>query len=140
MLLCVQLQKSLVKKSLNVCFWETLNWNLNCTVFYGLIVQLIWIMNQHKMQVNVKSRKMRISLYFCRSCYSLFYLFIYFWWNFFVKTTSDRCDCLQVNTLTIEMSSEFEDAIQQIRSSEKIKAAVLISNKPGSFIAGADIK
>lgn len=38
------------------------------------------------------------------------------------------------------MQSEFEDVIQQVKSNDSVKAAVLISKKPGSFIAGADIK
>ncbi|CAG5132722.1 unnamed protein product, partial [Candidula unifasciata] len=45
----------------------------------------------------------------------------------------------KVNTLSIAMQAEFEEAIQKIRSSDSIRAAVLISKKPGSFIAGADI-
>uniref|UniRef100_A0A0B7B943 Trifunctional enzyme subunit alpha, mitochondrial n=1 Tax=Arion vulgaris TaxID=1028688 RepID=A0A0B7B943_9EUPU len=45
----------------------------------------------------------------------------------------------KVNTLSAAMQTEFEEVIQQVRNNEKIKAAVLISKKPGSFIAGADI-
>ncbi|XP_005110023.1 trifunctional enzyme subunit alpha, mitochondrial [Aplysia californica] len=45
----------------------------------------------------------------------------------------------KVNTLSQAMQSEFYDCIQQINRDEKIKAAVLISKKPGCFIAGADI-
>ncbi|GFR94904.1 fatty acid oxidation complex subunit alpha [Elysia marginata] len=46
---------------------------------------------------------------------------------------------LKVNTLKSEMSAEFEDAFNTLTSNDKVRAAVLISKKPASFIAGADI-
>ncbi|GFN81355.1 fatty acid oxidation complex subunit alpha [Plakobranchus ocellatus] len=46
---------------------------------------------------------------------------------------------LKVNTLKSEMQAEFEDAVNTISANDKIRAAVLISKKTSSFIAGADI-
>lgn len=45
----------------------------------------------------------------------------------------------QVNSLGSEISSEFQTIINDIETNEKISSAVLISGKPGCFIAGADI-
>jgi len=45
----------------------------------------------------------------------------------------------KVNTLSQDMQGEFEECITQINSDPSVKAAVLISKKPGCFIAGADI-
>lgn len=39
----------------------------------------------------------------------------------------------------LELSAEFEKILQEIETNPAIKAAVLISGKPGCFIAGADI-
>ena len=46
----------------------------------------------------------------------------------------------QVNTLKSEVSAEFEEIFDTITSNNNVRAAVLISKKPTSFIAGADIK
>ncbi|NXT96101.1 ECHA enzyme, partial [Anhinga rufa] len=45
----------------------------------------------------------------------------------------------KVNTLSRQMNSEFTDVMNEIWANEAVKSAVLISSKPGSFIAGADI-
>ncbi|XP_063186868.1 trifunctional enzyme subunit alpha, mitochondrial isoform X2 [Chroicocephalus ridibundus] len=45
----------------------------------------------------------------------------------------------KVNTLSKQLSAEFTEVMNEIWSNEAIKSAVLISSKPGSFIAGADI-
>uniref|UniRef100_A0A8C0HS27 enoyl-CoA hydratase n=1 Tax=Buteo japonicus TaxID=224669 RepID=A0A8C0HS27_9AVES len=45
----------------------------------------------------------------------------------------------KVNTLSRQLSSEFTDVMNEIWANEAVKSAVLISSKPGSFIAGADI-
>lgn len=46
----------------------------------------------------------------------------------------------QVNTLGQELHSEFIEVMNEVWSSSQIRSAVLISSKPGCFIAGADIK
>ncbi|OXB53885.1 hypothetical protein ASZ78_008490, partial [Callipepla squamata] len=45
----------------------------------------------------------------------------------------------KVNTLSKQMSAEFTEVLNEIWANEAVKSAVLISSKPGSFIAGADI-
>ncbi|KAK3738391.1 hypothetical protein RRG08_037028 [Elysia crispata] len=45
----------------------------------------------------------------------------------------------KVNTLKSEVSAEFEEIFDTITSNNNVRAAVLISKKPTSFIAGADI-
>ncbi|XP_033916451.1 trifunctional enzyme subunit alpha, mitochondrial isoform X1 [Melopsittacus undulatus] len=45
----------------------------------------------------------------------------------------------KVNTLSKQLNSEFNEVMNEIWANEAIKSAVLISSKPGSFIAGADI-
>ncbi|KAJ8342149.1 hypothetical protein SKAU_G00320770 [Synaphobranchus kaupii] len=45
----------------------------------------------------------------------------------------------KVNTLSLQMQSEMTDVMNEIWANEAVKSAVLISSKPGSFIAGADI-
>uniref|UniRef100_A0A8D1GPT9 Trifunctional enzyme subunit alpha, mitochondrial n=1 Tax=Sus scrofa TaxID=9823 RepID=A0A8D1GPT9_PIG len=45
----------------------------------------------------------------------------------------------KVNTLGQELHSEFIEVMNEVWSSSQIKSAVLISSKPGCFIAGADI-
>ncbi|NXU54876.1 ECHA enzyme, partial [Turnix velox] len=45
----------------------------------------------------------------------------------------------KVNTLSKQLSAEFTEVLNEIWSNEAVKSAVLISSKPGSFIAGADI-
>jgi len=44
-----------------------------------------------------------------------------------------------VNTLKASFAAEFEGVFQEIESRAEIKAAIIISGKPDSFIAGADI-
>lgn len=46
----------------------------------------------------------------------------------------------KVNSLTEQLSRETKSIYNQIQSDSSIKAAVIISGKPGSFIAGADIR
>uniref|UniRef100_A0A8D1Q715 Trifunctional enzyme subunit alpha, mitochondrial n=2 Tax=Sus scrofa TaxID=9823 RepID=A0A8D1Q715_PIG len=45
----------------------------------------------------------------------------------------------KVNTLGQELHSEFIEVMNEVWSSSQIRSAVLISSKPGCFIAGADI-
>ncbi|XP_006258720.2 trifunctional enzyme subunit alpha, mitochondrial [Alligator mississippiensis] len=45
----------------------------------------------------------------------------------------------KVNTLSKQLQSEFVEIMNEIWANEAVKSAVLISAKPGSFIAGADI-
>ncbi|NWU71910.1 ECHA enzyme, partial [Pterocles burchelli] len=45
----------------------------------------------------------------------------------------------KVNTLSKQLNAEFTDVMNEIWANEAIKSAVLISSKPGCFIAGADI-
>uniref|UniRef100_F6TVY8 Trifunctional enzyme subunit alpha, mitochondrial n=1 Tax=Equus caballus TaxID=9796 RepID=F6TVY8_HORSE len=45
----------------------------------------------------------------------------------------------KVNTLNKELQSEFVEVMNEIWASDQIRSAVLISSKPGCFIAGADI-
>ncbi|XP_014793034.1 PREDICTED: trifunctional enzyme subunit alpha, mitochondrial [Calidris pugnax] len=45
----------------------------------------------------------------------------------------------KVNTLSKQLNAEFTEVMNEIWANEGIKSAVLISSKPGSFIAGADI-
>nr|KAF6328823.1 hydroxyacyl-CoA dehydrogenase trifunctional multienzyme complex subunit alpha [Pipistrellus kuhlii] len=45
----------------------------------------------------------------------------------------------KVNTLNQELQSEFMEVMNEIWASDQVKSAVLISSKPGCFIAGADI-
>lgn len=45
----------------------------------------------------------------------------------------------KVNTLSKELHSEFTEVMNEIWASDQIRSAVLISSKPGCFIAGADI-
>lgn len=45
----------------------------------------------------------------------------------------------KVNTLSVTLQSEFQQVMNEIWSNDAIKSAVLISSKPGCFIAGADI-
>ena len=47
---------------------------------------------------------------------------------------------VKVNSLGLELFPEFNSAFEEVQKNEKTKAIVLISGKPGSFIAGADIK
>lgn len=45
----------------------------------------------------------------------------------------------KVNTLNKEVLTEFMEVMNEIWASDQIKSAVLISSKPGCFVAGADI-
>lgn len=45
----------------------------------------------------------------------------------------------QVNTLNTVLMDEFRTIVNEVDSNPAIEAAVLISGKPGCFIAGADI-
>jgi enoyl-CoA hydratase/carnithine racemase len=45
----------------------------------------------------------------------------------------------KVNTLTSGLMQEFEDMLSLVQSDARAKAVVLVSGKPGCFIAGADI-
>ncbi|KAI1241357.1 Trifunctional enzyme subunit alpha, partial [Lamprotornis superbus] len=45
----------------------------------------------------------------------------------------------KVNTLSKQLSAEFTDVMNEIWANEAVRSAVLISSKPGSFIAGADL-
>ncbi|KAK1333230.1 hypothetical protein QTO34_006770 [Cnephaeus nilssonii] len=45
----------------------------------------------------------------------------------------------KVNTLNQELQSEFMEVMNEIWASDQVRSAVLISSKPGCFIAGADI-
>lgn len=46
----------------------------------------------------------------------------------------------KVNSLTEQVSEETRNIYNQVQNDNSIKAAVIISGKPGSFIAGADIR
>ncbi|XP_036406347.1 hydroxyacyl-CoA dehydrogenase trifunctional multienzyme complex subunit alpha a [Megalops cyprinoides] len=45
----------------------------------------------------------------------------------------------KVNTLSVQMQSEMTEVMNEIWANDSVKSAVLISTKPGCFIAGADI-
>ncbi|XP_043998525.1 hydroxyacyl-CoA dehydrogenase trifunctional multienzyme complex subunit alpha b [Gambusia affinis] len=45
----------------------------------------------------------------------------------------------KVNTLSVQMQTEMTEVMNEVWANEAVKSAVLISSKPGSFIAGADI-
>ncbi|GIY33758.1 trifunctional enzyme subunit alpha, mitochondrial [Caerostris darwini] len=45
----------------------------------------------------------------------------------------------KVNTLTLEVMTEVQDILKNIWADPKVTSAVLISGKPGNFIAGADL-
>lgn len=47
---------------------------------------------------------------------------------------------LQVNTLSIQMQNEMTEVMNEVWENNAVKSVVLISSKPGCFIAGADIK
>lgn len=52
------------------------------------------------------------------------------------------CDILspQVNTLSVQMQKEMAEVMNEVWANNDVQSAVLISSKPGCFIAGADIK
>ncbi|KAM9356384.1 hydroxyacyl-CoA dehydrogenase trifunctional multienzyme complex subunit alpha b [Pholidichthys leucotaenia] len=45
----------------------------------------------------------------------------------------------KVNTLSIQMQKEMTEVMEEVWANDAVKSAVLISSKPGCFIAGADI-
>jgi len=45
-----------------------------------------------------------------------------------------------MNSLNMEVFDEFKTVFSDIQSDNNIKGAVILSAKPGSFIAGADIE
>ncbi|XP_067612624.1 trifunctional enzyme subunit alpha, mitochondrial [Eurosta solidaginis] len=45
----------------------------------------------------------------------------------------------KVNSLNLSLSTEFKAAMNELKTNPSVKAAVVISAKPGNFIAGADI-
>lgn len=45
----------------------------------------------------------------------------------------------KVNTLSVQMQKEMAEVLGEVWSNDAVKSAVLISSKPGCFIAGADI-
>uniref|UniRef100_A0A8B9L9N1 Trifunctional enzyme subunit alpha, mitochondrial n=1 Tax=Astyanax mexicanus TaxID=7994 RepID=A0A8B9L9N1_ASTMX len=45
----------------------------------------------------------------------------------------------KVNTLSVHMQKEMAEVLGEVWSNDAVKSAVLISSKPGCFIAGADI-
>ncbi|MBN3297623.1 ECHA enzyme, partial [Amia calva] len=45
----------------------------------------------------------------------------------------------KVNTLSVQMQTELSEVMNEVWTDDKVKSAVLISSKPGCFIAGADI-
>ncbi|KGL77404.1 hypothetical protein N309_08835, partial [Tinamus guttatus] len=45
----------------------------------------------------------------------------------------------KVNTLSRQLHAEFADVMNEVWANDSVKSAVLISSKPGSFIAGADL-
>lgn len=52
-----------------------------------------------------------------------------------------NCDLSpQVNTLSVQMQKEMTDVMNEVWANNDVQSAVLISSKPGCFIAGADIK
>lgn len=46
---------------------------------------------------------------------------------------------MQMNTLNMEVMDEIAAVLNELQSNSLVNAAVLISGKPGNFIAGADI-
>jgi enoyl-CoA hydratase / long-chain 3-hydroxyacyl-CoA dehydrogenase len=46
---------------------------------------------------------------------------------------------VKVNSLGKEVTQEFEGVLKEFESNPNVKSAVLISAKPGCFVAGADI-
>lgn len=45
----------------------------------------------------------------------------------------------KVNSLNVEISNEFDAVLKELETNPQVNAAVIISNKPGCFVAGADI-
>uniref|UniRef100_A0A1A8PWT5 Trifunctional enzyme subunit alpha, mitochondrial n=1 Tax=Nothobranchius rachovii TaxID=451742 RepID=A0A1A8PWT5_9TELE len=45
----------------------------------------------------------------------------------------------KVNTLSVQMQKEMTEVMSEVWANDAVKSAVLISSKPGCFIAGADI-
>ena len=51
-----------------------------------------------------------------------------------------NCVFNQVNSLSKALQKEFKEVFSEIQGNEKVSSVVIISSKPGCFIAGADIK
>ncbi|KAG7251301.1 hypothetical protein CRUP_007897, partial [Coryphaenoides rupestris] len=45
----------------------------------------------------------------------------------------------KVNTLSVQMQKEMSEVMEEVWANKDVESAVLISSKPGCFIAGADI-
>jgi 3-hydroxyacyl-CoA dehydrogenase / enoyl-CoA hydratase / 3-hydroxybutyryl-CoA epimerase len=58
--------------------------------------------------------------------------------NGIATVTLDRVD-QPVNTLNADMVAEWEELLERLRADSGVRGVVLISGKPDSFIAGADI-
>ena len=50
------------------------------------------------------------------------------------------CVRLQVDALSVKMQEGLTEVMGEVWSNGGVKSAVLISSKPGCFIAGADVK
>ena len=46
---------------------------------------------------------------------------------------------VKVNSLNAEVQSEFDAVLREVETNPAVSSAVLISGKPGCFVAGADI-
>ena len=58
----------------------------------------------------------------------------------FASCQDDICRSTQVNTLSKGMMDEFVPLFDRLQNDDQVKGIVVMSAKPGSFIAGADIK
>ncbi|XP_006835285.1 PREDICTED: trifunctional enzyme subunit alpha, mitochondrial [Chrysochloris asiatica] len=89
------------------------------------------------------SRTLRFPGYFCRSFTRSSALLARTHVNYGVKgdvaVVRINSPNSKVNTLNKELQSEFIEVMNEIWGSDQIRSAVLISSKPGCFIAGADI-
>ncbi|XP_068820341.1 trifunctional enzyme subunit alpha, mitochondrial [Capricornis sumatraensis] len=89
------------------------------------------------------SRTLRCSGYICRSFTRASALLTRTHINYGVKgdvaVIRINSPNSKVNTLSQELHSEFMEIMNEVWSSSQIRSAVLISTKPGCFIAGADL-
>uniref|UniRef100_A0AC11ALX2 Hydroxyacyl-CoA dehydrogenase trifunctional multienzyme complex subunit alpha n=1 Tax=Ovis aries TaxID=9940 RepID=A0AC11ALX2_SHEEP len=89
------------------------------------------------------SRTLRCSGYICRSFTRASALLTRTHINYGVKgdvaVIRINSPNSKVNTLSQELHSEFMEVMNEVWSSSQIRSAVLISTKPGCFIAGADL-
>ncbi|XP_043773312.1 trifunctional enzyme subunit alpha, mitochondrial [Cervus elaphus] len=89
------------------------------------------------------SRTLRCSDYICRSFTRSSVLLTRTHINYGVKgdvaVIRINSPNSKVNTLSQELHSEFMEVMNEVWSSSQIRSAVLISTKPGCFIAGADL-